>query len=172
MARPTRMDYDSDQGGHKHAHTPKFPKDRTGYEKMRGAAAPDDLCGPIIHDDRNPATEEPFTPIFSWILTEAKYLLDIIEKAPQCTPPSSTTADYPTAVKDFENFVGYLNNRDTDPNYKPPTPPSGRKWAKLWPTISQADIEPVFSKGVLSGIIVTVTWLGGTHTSSSSESYP
>ena len=129
---------------------------------MKGADKPDDVNAPIIHDDRNPATEEPFTQYFSWILSEAKYLLNTINT--QTTDPTLSAA-----VTDFENFVEYLNNRD--PGYTP-TVPTGRTWAKIWPTISEADIEPVFSGGDLKGAIVTVTWLGGTHTSSSSASFP
>ena len=159
MAKPSYQDYNSDEG-HKKAHTPKFPSTHAYYKKMRGEDKPDDLPGPIIHDDRNPTTEEPFTPIFSWILKEAMYLLNAINSK------TNDTA-YQAAVTDFENFVGYLNNRDPACT---PTPPAGRTWAKVWPTISEAAIEPVFSGGNLSGAIVTVTWLGGTHTSSSSTS--
>src|SRR6266705_6049121 len=70
----------------KKAHTPKFPRKYNKYRQMKGADKPDDDNAPIIHDDRNPATEEPFTQYFSWILSEAKYLLNTINT--QTTDPT------------------------------------------------------------------------------------
>jgi len=150
----------------KHAHTPKFPATQAYYKKMKGADKPDSFDAPIIHDDRNPDTEEPFTPIFSWIIAKAKDLLVKINCA-------TSDPSYAKAVEDFEKFVEYLHNRT--PQSTPPRDQSTGQpydWARVGPTISEAAIEPVFSGGNLTGAVVTVTWLGGTHTSSSSTSVP
>jgi len=150
----------------KHAHTPKFPATHAMFRQMKGADRPNDFIAPIIHDDRNPDTEEPFIPIFGWILSQSASLLDAIAR-------SANDAAYRVAVEDFNNFVEFINNKD--PAAAAPVPCGGRpayNWARVGPTISEAAIEPVFSAGNLKGAIVTVTWLGGTHTSSSSTSVP